>query len=76
MLYAGDSEGKPIEILLTADGLIKRGKCNCSHHYKGGLRMGPCRHLLALRSLILQAATLTEASSQSWFDRLQKWAEN
>ena len=44
-------------MLLDADGIIKRGKCKCSHHFKGGLRMGPCRHLLAMRAVALGERT-------------------
>jgi hypothetical protein len=53
-IYTGVAAGKPVELLLDGDGLIKRGKCVCSHHFKAGLRMGPCRHLLALRWLAYQ----------------------
>ncbi len=40
------------EALLDPDGIFRRAKCACSHFYKGGLRKGPCRHLLALRSAV------------------------
>jgi hypothetical protein len=57
-----------LELLLDADRRMLRGKCNCSHHFTGGLRRGPCRHLQALRS----AATASEgptvkATVQDWF---------
>lgn len=42
--------GTTVEALLDNDGIFKRAKCSCSHFYKGGLKKGPCRHLLALRS--------------------------
>jgi hypothetical protein len=47
----GVADHKPVELLLDADGRMKRGRCLCGHHQKAGLRMGPCRHLLALRIL-------------------------
>ncbi len=47
----GVADHKPVELLVDADGRIKRGRCLCGHHQKAGLRMGPCRHLLALRIL-------------------------
>ena len=50
-LLEGKVGDTPVEALLDGDGIFKRAKCNCSHHFKGGLRMGPCRHLLALRSV-------------------------
>ncbi|HEX7450569.1 MAG TPA: metal-binding protein [Pirellulales bacterium] len=71
----GEVETRQVELLLDADGAIKRGKCNCSHHFKGGLRMGPCRHLLALRQAaqgVDEAATAPDA----WFERLMKWSTN
>ena len=40
---------RPVSLLLDADGRMLRGKCTCSHHFTGGLRKGPCRHLQALR---------------------------
>lgn len=46
----GKVEGKPVEILLDADERIRRGKCLCGHYKKYGLRNGPCRHMIALRS--------------------------
>ena len=72
----GQVESREVELLLDADGLIKRGKCNCSHHYKGGLRMGPCRHLLALRAAASAAEPETEAAPEAWFERLLKWSAN
>jgi len=44
--------GTPVEALFDVDGLFKRAKCNCSHFHKGGLRKGPCRHLLAVRTAV------------------------
>jgi len=40
------------EALFDVDGVFKRAKCMCSHFYKGGLRKGPCRHLLAVRAAV------------------------
>ncbi|WP_437717640.1 SWIM zinc finger family protein [Sorangium sp. So ce448] len=37
------------ELLLDADGAIKKAKCSCSYFYKNRLRAGPCRHLLAVK---------------------------
>jgi hypothetical protein len=51
-VIAGKVESQEIEALLDQDGIFKRAKCACSHFYKGGLRKGPCRHLLALRSAV------------------------
>ena len=42
----------PVEALFDVDGIFKRAKCSCSHFYKGGLRKGPCRHLLAVRTAV------------------------
>jgi hypothetical protein len=74
-IYVGKAEGKPVELLIDADGRIRRGKCVCSHHYKGGIRMGPCRHLLALRWLAYHGGSL-ETSAAAWYERLQHWAHN
>jgi hypothetical protein len=45
----GQVPDRPVSLLLDADGRMLRGKCTCSHHFTGGLRKGPCRHLQALR---------------------------
>jgi len=44
--------GIRVEALFDVDGIFKRAKCSCSHFYKGGLRKGPCRHLLAVRTAV------------------------
>jgi hypothetical protein len=44
--------GIRVEALFDVDGVFKRAKCTCSHFYKGGLRKGPCRHLLAVRTAV------------------------
>jgi hypothetical protein len=67
----GEPAGRPVELLLDADGRMLRGKCNCSHHYKSGLRRGPCRHLQALRTVAL--GTGQEQNLGGWFERL--WGE-
>lgn len=41
-----------VEALFDVDGVFKRAKCKCSYFYKGGLRKGPCRHLLAVRTAV------------------------
>lgn len=49
LLLAGSVGGTQCEALLDADGIFKKGQCNCSFFYKNRLRRGPCRHLLALK---------------------------
>lgn len=68
----GDVE---LELELDADGRMKRAKCACSHFRKGGLRMGPCRHLLALRDAA-EGRDEMRASLDEWFRRWQKWSTN
>ncbi|MDX1947708.1 MAG: metal-binding protein [Pirellulaceae bacterium] len=65
-LLAGRLPGHDVELLVNGDGQIMRGKCKCSHHYKGGLRMGPCRHLQALRNQALGAKGRA-TSVDRWF---------
>ncbi|MCG3195162.1 MAG: hypothetical protein DIJKHBIC_04432 [Thermoanaerobaculia bacterium] len=48
-LVAATCEGKEIEAIVDADGIVKRARCFCSHFYRFRLRSGLCRHLLALR---------------------------
>ncbi|MCA9267768.1 MAG: hypothetical protein KDA41_04830, partial [Planctomycetales bacterium] len=75
LLLVGQAENQAVEAVVDADGMIKRGKCRCSHHYKGGLRMGPCRHLLALRAWA-EERRLADAGAATWYERLRGWAEN
>jgi hypothetical protein len=76
MIYTGNAQGKPVELLVDADGVIRRGKCVCSHHHKAGIRMGPCRHLLALRRLALQGDEGIDPSTANWYSRIRRWATN
>jgi len=76
-LLIGVAAGKPVELLLNADGLIKRGKCVCSHHFKFGIRTGPCRHLLALRTLALrETESGVENSLAGWYQQLKNFTAN
>ncbi len=75
-IYVGQAEGKPIELLVDADGMIRKGKCLCGHHQKAGIRMGPCRHLLALRQVALQGDGGSDPSTEQWYNRLRRWAAN
>jgi hypothetical protein len=65
---AGKSDGKEVELLLDGDGRMLRGKCNCSHHFTGGLRKGPCRHLQSLRSAAFGARS--SSTLQQWFEQV------
>ena len=67
-ILAGEVPDKPVELLLDGDGRILRGKCNCSHHFKNGLRRGPCRHLQALRTVALGG--VYQPTLEKWFERL------
>ncbi len=75
-LLCGKADGKPVEILLDTDGRIKRGKCPCGHHQRAGLRMGPCRHLLAIRAQATQRDKGADRSTAAWYDRFRSWAAN
>ena len=64
-ILEGESGGRAVSLLLDADGQMLRGRCTCSHHFTGGLRKGPCRHLQALR--LGASGTRKSASLESWF---------
>jgi hypothetical protein len=75
----GKAGGKPVELWMDQDGRINKGRCVCGHHQKAGIRMGPCRHLLSLRSLArakdVSPDTKTQvAATRDWFNRLKQWA--
>jgi hypothetical protein len=67
-LLAALVENRPVELMLDGDGRIVRGKCTCSHHFTGGLRRGPCRHLQALRNKVLLAER--PQTLDRWFDNI------
>ena len=67
----GQVERRPVEVTLDADSRMVKGKCNCSHHFSGGLRKGPCRHIQALRNKVLNPAGQPKDLS-AWFDRLYR----
>jgi len=73
MLVTGKADGKPVELLIDSDGVMKRGKCPCSHFFVNGIRKGPCRHLLALRALALREHS---GDVGDWYERLMRWAKN
>lgn len=66
-LYTGKVQNRDVELMLDRDGVMKRAKCDCSHHFKGGLRRGPCRHLIAFRHAILNPL---DRNSPSLYERL------
>jgi hypothetical protein len=77
VLLTGKAENKDVELFLNADGLIKRGKCVCSHHFKFGIRAGPCRHLLALRTLAMRdQQSAVENSLAGWYQQLKQFTAN
>ena len=66
---SGQAESTPVEIILDAEERIKRGKCLCGHFKTFGLRNGPCRHMLALRSATSGAGS---SPTMSWDQRMRQ----
>jgi hypothetical protein len=64
-LLQGRLPDRSVELLVDGDGRMMRGKCNCSHHSRNGLRKGPCRHLQALRNKAVQ--TDRPSNLDHWF---------
>jgi hypothetical protein len=65
ILLAGTVESTPVELLLDLDGRIRRGKCLCGHFRTYGLRSGPCRHMIVLRSLAASASVSVQSNIAS-----------
>lgn len=77
LLVTGVADGKPVEFLMNSDGQLKRGKCLCSHHFRFGIRNGPCAHLLALRTFVLrEKQSAVESSLTGWYQQLQNLSAN
>jgi hypothetical protein len=51
VVLSGKVESTPAEVLIDLDGRIRRGKCLCGYFRRYGIRNGPCRHMIVLRSL-------------------------
>mgnify|MGYP001312325577 CR=1 FL=1 len=66
-LHTGKVQTRDVELLLDRDGMMRRAKCDCSHHFKGGLRRGPCRHLIAFRRKLLNPV---DPGTPSLYERL------
>jgi hypothetical protein len=66
-ILEGEAGGRPVSLLLDADGRMLRGRCTCSHHFTGGLRKGPCRHLQALRTAASNKGEARASSLEEWF---------
>ena len=64
-------ERKDCEVLISDDGMIRRGKCYCSWHHKFGIRNGPCRHLQAIRDL---HGLGNYDASKDWYQKRLQWA--
>ncbi len=62
VFLTGKVEATPVEIMVDLDGRIRRGKCLCGHFRRYGIRNGPCRHMIALRSLSAVASSSPAAS--------------
>jgi hypothetical protein len=69
-LITGKVENQENELVLNSTGMIKRGKCRCSHHYRFGIRNGPCRHLLALRMAADGDQGTETLDLKKWFERI------
>jgi hypothetical protein len=74
-LLQGTWEKVDLELVIDADARMKSAKCLCKPFRKGGLRMGPCRHLLALRELG-EGRDQKQLSLDEWFRRWQRWSKN
>ncbi|HEX4796802.1 MAG TPA: SWIM zinc finger family protein [Humisphaera sp.] len=68
-ILAGKVDNDPVEILIDADGRIRRGKCVCGHFRKFGIRNGPCRHMLALRWRA-SAKALEAYRASNWYKEI------
>jgi hypothetical protein len=70
-IVTAKAEGKPCEALINADGMVVKGKCLCSWHFKFGIRNGPCRHIQAVRDLLFNNAA---NQSGDWYEKRLLWA--
>ncbi|TWT92957.1 hypothetical protein [Neorhodopirellula pilleata] len=67
-LITGAAQRRDLELLIDGDGRVLKAKCTCSHHFKNGLRKGPCRHLQALRN-VATSSSATPDSLDHWYQQ-------
>ena len=68
-ILTGKVDATPVEIMVDADGRIRRGSCGCNYYRKFNLKAGPCRHMLALRWRSSVSAMQAHAVT-GWYNRL------
>lgn len=76
LLITARIENTAVEVFVNGDGIITRGSCSCSHHRKNGVRMGPCRHLLAAREAASSTGSASALSLESWYEWLRTARRN
>jgi len=69
-VLAGTADNDPVEILVDAEGRIRRGKCVCGYYRRFALRNGPCRHMLALRWRA-SAKALEAMRASGWYEQMK-----
>jgi len=69
-IVTGKVENQSCEVLVDSDGIIRKGKCRCSWHFRFGIRNGPCRHLQALRDCVWMNVGET---GRDWYEERLKW---
>lgn len=63
-IITGKAENQSCEVLIDSDGVVRKGKCRCSWHFKFGVRNGPCRHLQALRNQAWKTISATDGMAR------------
>lgn len=71
IIVTGTAENQNCEVLINGDGMIKKGTCKCSWHFKYGIRNGACRHLQAIRDGLWTSA---KPGAGDWYGKLLKWS--
>ncbi len=78
MTVRGEFGGKHAAAVTDRDGAIRGGDCSCSHHFRAGIRNGPCRHLIALRREAMAATGAAQITGRdpltSWYESIRQWA--
>jgi hypothetical protein len=71
VIVTGKAENQSCEVLIDGDGIVRKGKCRCSWHFKFGVRNGPCRHLQALRDSVWIS---NNDGSKDWYEQRVAWS--
>ncbi len=69
-LYRAEVDKISCDILMDADGAIRRGNCCCGYFRQYRLKNGPCRHMQAIRLALWTGDHKPDTTLEQWYNHL------